>query len=590
MAVHSDILKKHFDKLGFDNSFFDSYESETADILQNFDEMCKALRDICVNQTEMTVYTDFDVDGIMSSVIAYAGFSELGFKVNLFKPIPARGYGFHKEDVDDIAAEFPNTTVIFTGDVGIACNDAIDYAHEKKLRVLVTDHHFCAVPCRADISVNPNQAGETYSHNGICGAYVIYMLLEEYAKRYCSPSVQADIYRLQAFAGIATVSDVMPLLYENRQLVRNSISLARYFYNYELINDSIAPPVHSDNYSRAFVGLKKLLEYFCRKRKIKTQDDITEQFYGFYLVPFLNSCKRLNGNMAGIYDIFFSAYIYPFTGFDKMSCVMNGIEYVEILSERRKLLTDEYFGKLMAEKESGQNAYADCEVYITDVLPGLCGLLATKFMALSGLPTMVLTKNSDGSFSGSGRCPDWIDIANTLNESGLAKCDGHKEAFGVFFADKNSLDEYAVLFKSVVLSALSDAEPADTFITVSNTNSFVCDFSADPELIKEYLSEKKHYSPFGRAFPEPCFKFLIDPDAVRAVMFGQTKQHMKLVTENGMEILLFFMALDYEKLCYECRDKKFVFVCSGTFCLDTYDDIEYDTVNFLCNDIDVMEM
>lgn len=590
MAVRNEILKKHFDKLGFDKSFFDAYESKTADRLQNFDKMCDTLYDIYRNQTPMTIYTDFDVDGIMSVVISYAGFSELGFKVNLFKPIPARGYGFRPEDVDDILNEFPDTTVIFTGDVGIACNEAIDYAHSKNISVLVTDHHIGQEPCRADIAVNPNQMGETYSHHGICGSYVIYMILEEYAKRYCSPSAQADIYRLQAFAGIATVSDVMPLLYENRQLVRNSVSIVRYFYNYELVDGSIAPPVYSDNYSRAFIGLKKLLEYFCEKRKIKTQNDITEQFYSFYLVPFLNSCKRMNGNMSGIYDIFFSAYISPLPGFDRMSCVENGISYIEVLSERRKLLTEEYFDKLLDEKKAGTSIYSDCEVYITDVLPGLCGLLATKLMALTGLPTMVLVRNDDGSFSGSGRCPSWIDIAGLVNERGLARCDGHKEAFGISFPNIQALDDYRLLFKSVVLAELEAAEVVDTSVIISNSRMVPCDFSADSELIKDYLIEKPRYGPFGKGFPEPRFKFIIDPDTVRVMLFGQTKQHAKLVTGNGIEILLFFLALDYEKLCYDYRGKKYVFVCSGIFCFDTYNDAEFDTLNFLCDDIDVMEM
>ena len=598
MVVHSKILKKHFDNLGFDDKFFDTYELAAIDKMQNIDTMCEMLYSIQQLQSKMVICTDFDVDGIMSSIIAYAGFSELGFNVSLFKPTPSLGYGFHIADVDNILIEFPDVNVIFTGDVGISSNEAISYAQSKGIIVLVTDHHIGNERSVADIAVNPNQLGETYSHNGICGSYVVYKILEDYCKKYCIPTKSADIYRLQMFAGVATISDVMPLMYENRQLVRNSISIMRYFYNYELNNNSIAPPVYSDNYSRAFVGMKKLLEYFRDMKKIKTTEDITEQFYGFYLVPFLNSCKRMGGDMRGVYDIFFSEFVSPLPGFENMSCVETGIKYVAILSERRKTLTSEYFAALFSEKEadvSERAAFMHSEVYITDAIPGLCGLLATKLMNLTGLPTLVVNRHEDGSFSGSGRCPVWLDLAAKLQECNLPiKCDGHKEAFGVKIPDENALHAYENFFTSVILSEyariLSEQAFSDVKVTISNSNFASCDFSADTELINDYLTEKQTYCPFGNAFPEPYFAFYIDIMAVTTVMFGQKMQHIKLITENGIEILLFNQALDFTKLVSDNKDKNYLLVCYGTFQYDTYNKAEYDSISFFGDDIDIMEM
>lgn len=594
MSVNNAILKKHFENLGFDDAYFAVYESEATDEMQNVDSLCDRLYDIRKNGQQIVIYTDFDVDGIMSSIVAYAGLSQLGFNVGLFKPTPADGYGFRPKDVDDICNEFPDSSVILTGDVGISNNEAIDHAKEKGFTVFVTDHHGGG-NCSADLAVNPNQYGETYSHKGICGAYVLYKILAKYASKYSSFSAQADIYRLQMFAGIATVSDVMPLIYENRQLVRSSVSLMRYFYNYELANGvALAPPVYSDNYSRAFVGMKKLLDYFTRIRKIRKAENIDEQFYSFYLVPFLNSCKRMDGDMRGIYDIFFSEYVEPFDSFPNMSCVENGIKYVEALSEQRKVLTERYFSELLAEQRAGEteNAnYMTHGVYITDARPGLLGLLGSKFMGLSGIPTLVINANEDGSYSGSGRNPGWFDFVRQLDEQSIngVTCAGHAGAFGVFIADKSALDRYISFVDTVVLPAYDEmlSEAVSPYISISYKDCVHADFDADTQLIKDFIDEKELFHPFGQEFPEPKFDFYLKPnsDDVIETMFGNEGQHIKLITAEGMELLLFNMALDYEKLKFDNRDKNWVLVCSGTFRYDDFNDTYYDTINYLVKEI-----
>lgn len=595
MIAKNAILRKHFEKYGFDDEFFKTYETFTDDELQNIGELCDRLHSVKLSNQKMVIYTDFDVDGIMSSIIAYAGLSELGFNVSLFKPSPSDGYGFRPKDVDDIINTYPDAAVIFTGDVGIACNEAIDYAKSKGLSVFVTDHHIGTEPCSADITVNPNQLGETYSHNYICGSYVIYYVLEHYCKKYCEPVVLADIYRLQMFAGIATISDIMPLIYENRQLVRNSVSLMRYFYNYQLNSDNtIAPPVYSAPYMQAFTGMKKLLDYFTDLRKIKKTEDIDEQFYGFYLVPFLNSCKRMDGNMNGIYDIFFSPYVYPAEDFPNMSCVINGIKYIECLSDRRKELTTEYFALLCDEKQQGitdDSKYMQCEVYITDAPAGLLGLLGSKLMNMSGLPTLVVNRNEDGSYTGSGRNPSWLDFAVQLREHGInITCCGHKEAFGVHIADEQALRDYEAFFINMIMPeyvARSMGEQVSTNISIAHKGCCECDFISDNILIKEYMDEMKLFKPYGHHFPEPHFEYYIklDSDYVQEKMFGRENEHIKLITDEGLEILLFGFALDFEMIKCANKGKDYILVCSGVFRYDDFDNLEYDTVNFVASDI-----
>lgn len=593
MDVKSPILRKHFEKNGFDADFFMTYESETTDELQDIDKLCSTLYDIREKKSKIVIYTDFDVDGIMSSVIAYAGLSELGFNVALFKPSPSDGYGFRVKDVDDIYDEYPDVAVIFTGDVGIGCNEAIEYAQSKGLKVFVTDHHTESVVCTADIAVNPNRICETYSHNYICGSYVVYKVIELFAKKYCGFVTQADIYRLQMFAGIATISDVMPLIYENRQLVRNSVSLMQYFYNYQLVSDTIAPPTYSANYMRAFVGMKKLLEYFTEIGKIKKAADIDEQFYSFYLIPFLNSAKRMNGDMRGIYDIFFSSRISPAKGFENMACVENGIKYIDILSARRRELTAAYFNALSEEKQKNETenaAFMQCEVYITDATAGLLGLLGSKFAAMSGMPTLVVNEMPDGSYMGSGRNPNWFDFAGQLQAHNIdIECNGHKEAFGVFIPNKSVLLDYIAFYQDYIVPEyvrlfVDGTLKSDTYISISYQNCVSCDFVFDGIMIKEYIDEMMLYHPYGHAFPEPKFKYYLNLSSAEIKIFGSEKQHAKIITEDGMEILLFNMSLELNKLISDNSGTNFIIVCYGIFRYDKFN-TQFDTINFLANDI-----
>lgn len=581
------LLEKHFEKCGFDSDFFTTYEDKAVDEMQNVRVLCEQLHSIRRNNRQIVIYTDFDVDGIMSSIVAYAGLSELGFDVQLFPPTPAAGYGFRTNDVDDIMNLYPEATVILTGDVGISSNEAVTYAKSKGFMVFVTDHHIGH--CDADVAVDPNQLGETYSHNNICGSYVLYEVIQTFVEMYGTDTQKEDIEKLKLFAGIATISDTMSLLYENRELVRDSIAIARQLF----IND--VPQVLTDNphslvYVRAFVGMKELLVYFQKMRKIKKAGDIDEQFYGFYLVPFLNSCKRMDGDMRKVYDIFFSVYVHPFREFPNIACVDNGIEYVQCMSDERKALTAQYFDALTREREADvtENAhYMQCGVYITDARAGLLGLLGSKFIGITGQPTLVVNANDDGSYSGSGRNPSWFDFAAELQAYGSnIVCSGHKEAFGVFIPNKDELLNYFRFFRDVFLPAqalmLLETENISTVASVSYDVGADC--VLNKALIKEFMCEKELYHPYGRAFPEPVFDFYVtDDSSVKHTVFGSDNQHIKLIMPDGLQILLFYQREIYEQFAVQ-TDGDLCLVCRGTFHYDDFNRSEPDAVNFIANE------
>ena len=145
---------------------------------------------------------------------------------------------------------------------------------------------------------------ETYSHPKICGAYVFYQCLCFYADTYCDPIVREQICRLHVFAGIGTISDSMPVLYENRKLLQDSIGFCRflYFYGPEFVFDMMDG---CDVYRKAFYGLYLVIKHLIDEGKIKDERDIDEVLFGYYIAPMFNAPKRMNADMTIPFSVFF---------------------------------------------------------------------------------------------------------------------------------------------------------------------------------------------------------------------------------------------------------------------------------------------
>lgn len=611
-TLKSDILKLHLRKYGFDQEFLNTFEVPTDQKMQNFDALIDELRRCFETRERILVYTDFDVDGISCGVIGYAGLSELGFECELYKPLPALGYGMHNEDIDRILQLHPDCKTILTADVGINENNTIEYAHSKGLRVLVTDHHPAKRPCKAEISVNPQNFEETYPHPGICGAHVLWMVLFEYAQRYCNPVKIGDIWRLRMFAGIATVADSMPLLYENRQLVRDAISIAQYYYTYDINTMGIVPPVYSAPYSMCFAGIVQLLKHFEDEGKIRKTSDISETFFGFYLVPMLNSCKRMDGDMNALYDIFFAQCVHAEPEYPDMPCVDNAISYIAELNNERKLIVDEKFREVMQAREHAlSNApadtlmsfvtgydekaldkaklgkYADCDVYIMDIGGGLCGLLATKVMNVTGKPCLVLYKNEDGGYNGSGRSPAWFPFFDRMQQDKIIDVGGHNAAFGVRIHSDNELEKYRSYFHGVIENVYREVmndTPFDPYITLSLVDDYdACDFKYDEMMVRQFLSETELLHPYGMAFPEVKFRVVIPSDFYGEV-FGSLNNHVKLVTRDGTEFVWFSSLVDFELLLKSNTEKR-PYVATGRFEISSFSGM----VNFIIDTMDILQ-
>ncbi len=173
----------------------------------------------------ITIYGDYDTDGVTSSSLLFEFFSQLGHEPRVY--IPNRfdeGYGLNLDAVELLAAE--GTQLLITVDCGIRSLQEVQRAKELGMRVIVTDHHQPGEELpQADAVINPHQHGDPYPYKELAGVGLAYKLTEAWLQAHPNPAV--DLNQWLDLVAIGTVVDVAPLSGENRSLVKRGLSLMR---------------------------------------------------------------------------------------------------------------------------------------------------------------------------------------------------------------------------------------------------------------------------------------------------------------------------------------------------------------------------
>lgn len=533
MCKMNPLIEKLFASRGITPEAWKKYNDPSHDLLTNIDDMCEHLKGIRDRGEELVILPDFDMDGIMSGTVGYGGLSLLGFNVDLFVPDPKDGYGFGPDQIDRLVGEFPCADAIITCDTGIGCRAGAKHAKRLGLDVLITDHHQERVASSgesessprgiADVIVNPCAYDETYKHAAICGAHVFWQVLDRFAELYESPETRKQMHFLRVFAGIGTISDTMPVLWENRQLVKDSIEICKKIWGTSpdfLTAIKGAPKGYSDT----FRGIYAAMNMFAGAGKLKDPSDVDETFFGYYLAPAFNAVKRMDGDMARAFDVFLG------------KSPSLSIEYLLDLNERRKTIVEE----ALAAIDSQENPYAPI-CYVTDAMPGILGLLAMRLSQRNGLPCIVVNKHGNGKLTGSGRSPEWYPAAEMSPQ--FSSCfAGHAGAFGCKFENESQFErffEFTCENSKKVYDELDAAgllqESYDIMISDTSDES---DAGYDCDLLLDFVRELEHYRPFGRGFEEP--QILVEFNAADAkwAVIGKDKSHLKITVpamRNGKD-------------------------------------------------------
>lgn len=378
---------------------------KAVDILQQKIKLNKKIR----------IVGDYDVDGVISTYILYTALKKCNANVDY--EIPDRikdGYGINAEIIEQAKKEGIET--ILTCDNGISAIEAIKYAKDSGMTVIVTDHHDIPfvedenkvrkfISSDADAIVNPKQEGCNYKFKQLCGAGVAFKLIEVLYEEFGIH--KEECYKLMEFLAIATVCDVVDLVDENRIFVKKGL---------ELIN------------STTNLGLQELI------RECELMDKKLSVYHlGFIIGPCINASGRLDTAKKGLRLLISQ---------DEDEAVTLAKELVKLNEERKDMTMRGVEAAIETVEKNNMINDKVLVIYMPDVHESLAGIIAGRVREKYNAPTLVITKSEKG-VKGSGRS---IEEYNMYEE--LVKCKellgnfgGHPMAAGFSLQEKD-IDEF----------------------------------------------------------------------------------------------------------------------------------------------------
>ena len=493
----------------FSNSIEDLYSPFE---LKNMKSAIEIFMEAIRQRKKILIVGDYDQDGVAATVILYKAIKL--FYQDVDYAIPDRiedGYGLNTSIVEK--AKEDGYELIITCDNGIAAFQAVKFSKDLGMTVIVTDHHEPAkkdgkdLLVDADAIINPHLQDDHSSFKEICGASVAFKFVLGLTEMY-GHSLGIDknyIYKLSQFAALGTISDMMPLVDENRILVRHGLELLS---------------------KRENLGVKALLE------ELQWDKDVSVYTVGFLIGPSVNSSGRLYTARLGV-ELFID------------SDINNVKEYAKTLVElnnERKQLTNEAIDIAIKRIEDEKLYNNDIIVlYEKSTHESICGLVAGRIKDRYNRPTIILTSSSkDDIIKGSGRSIPSYNMFEELNEIRdiFEAFGGHAMACGLSI-DPLKLDKFSRL-----LNEKSKLKKED-FIKEVNIDDLLTFNMINRNMIKEI----DQLRPFGLGFAEPIFASR-NVEVMDAKILGQNRNVLKLILRdknNSLEAIAFNLESLYEK-------------------------------------------
>ena len=379
-------------------------------LLKDVDKAAEIIAEGIAGKKAMRIIGDYDIDGVNATYILLEGIRRCGGNVDAAIPDRMKdGYGINEHLIEQ--ALFDGKELLITCDNGIAAINEINFAKEKGMTVVVTDHH--EIPYRnteqgkeflrsnADAIVNPKQNDCLYPCKGICGAVVAWKLVQVLYERMDIPVVEADIFIENA--GFATVGDVMDLTGENRILVKLGLKALE----------------HTKN-----PGMKALIA----KNKLSDKP-LSAYHIGFVLGPCINASGRLDTAKRSL-ELLLER--------DEVKASALAGELVE-LNESRKYMTQQETQKALEQIEKeGREKDKVLVVYLPECHESLAGIIAGRIREAYQRPVFVLTRGEEG-VKGSGRSIEAYSMFDKMTEVAelFTKYGGHPMAAGLSMREED---------------------------------------------------------------------------------------------------------------------------------------------------------
>ena len=447
------------------------------------DRIIKAIE----NKEKIIIYGDYDVDGITSITVLKSFLEERGTHVDTY--IPNRleeGYGLNIPAVEKIAEQ--GYTLMITVDCGISGIEEIEHANSLGIETIVTDHHEVgdSLP-NALAVVDAKRKDNQYPCRDLAGVGVVFKLIQAIGIKL--ELEEKEYLKYLDIVCIGTISDIVPLVDENRVIAKLGLMLVQQTRN---------------------IALRSLLISSGYK-------NIDSNTISFGVAPRINACGRM-GHADEALNLFLSKDIYEV---NELTQKLNN--YNKIRQEKEKIIYEEAVKQIEKNKLNEKSAII---VGGENWHHGVIGIVSSKITDLYFKPSILLCYEGDIA-KGSGRSIPGFDLHDALMkcQDTIEKFGGHSMAIGITIK-KNKFKEFSEELEKVAKDA-----KVDEIIPIINIDAKI----NLNEINKEMVESLKQLEPFGEGNKMPIFAFKnLKIDSIRALTEGK---HIKMTLKDGNNII-----------------------------------------------------
>ena len=445
------------------------------------------------NKETIWIYGDYDVDGITSTSLLYLGFKEIGINVEYYIPLRDEGYGLNKHAIKEIKDAGGN--LIISVDCGISSVEEVDYANELRMDMIITDHHeinnelpkaYCVINCKRE--------DNKFDFKSLAGVGTAFMLLLAIYKKL---NIEDSILKYLDIAAIGTIADIVPLVEDNRIIVKNGLERLR-----------------KTKWNGLNILLRKIFPDF-REREYDTYD------VGFIIAPVFNAAGRLEDAKMGV---------ELFTNDDNKICDELSYTLIEKNTERKNIQNDIY--ECVIDEIEEKKLYEKNIIVVAEEKfhHGVIGIVASKIVDRYYKPSVIMEiKKNEGIATASCRSIEGFNIIEAINSMKelFVKYGGHAGAAG-----------FSIPIENIEIFT----ERMDKYIEENLEKSyFLKPIKIDKEvqlqkISYDFLDEISKLKPFGFGNPIPVF-LMKNCSHSNLRKIGKDQSHIMMnIIKNGVEI------------------------------------------------------
>lgn len=459
-------------------------------LMKDMDKAINRIKIALTGNEKITIYGDYDVDGITSCAIMMKLLKKLGGDVDYY--VPSRideGYGLNKSAIEKIGKK--GTNLIITVDNGISSFEEVEFAKELGIDMIITDHHEPREEIPDAVAIlNPKQPDCNYPFKELSGVGVVFKI----AYALLDMNINA-VEEYLDLAALGTVADIVPLLDENRIIVKNGLEKLEATTN------------------KGIIALKNMLNL--KDKPIDTGK------IGFMIAPRLNAVGRISD--AGI------AIELLLTEDENKAKEL--AEVLEDVNRERQNIESKILKQAEECIENNLNLDYDKVIVLSspDWHPGVIGIVASRITEKYNRPSILIAEKGEEG-QGSGRSIPGFNLFEALDNQNisnlLVKYGGHSQAAGLSIKVKD-IDLFRKKINMLAKNILEDE---------TLTPRLGIDMELKEEIGLDLAKQLEFLEPFGYKNPKPLFisrNFFLDE--IRAV--GKKDKHLKLgLRKDGKKI------------------------------------------------------